>query len=225
MPRSRLRIPEIQRKAAREEGKSGLSLVIPSTRGCCTSRRNPPRPPITSPQRNLSSPTLYDRAKEARPWGCVSRRPSPLGGPFEMPQDILPPASDNPRSALGVVVMFTIFSLVFLAISPQPRQREASTLNSTSLPHAITSAVAPTSSANGTEEAFSPPAATTASRALKRDEVRALQALLAKRGYNPGPIDGKLGSKTRAAIAKWSAHSGKQNLPSAAAALDALRRL
>ena len=149
----------------------------------------------------------------------------PLSEPSEMPQDSRPPASDNPRSALGVVVMFTIFSLVFLAISPQPRQMEVSTLNSTSSQDVVTSAVAPTSSAKGTEEAFSPPAATTASRALKRDEVRALQALLAKRGYNPGPIDGKLGSKTRAAIAKWSAHSGKQNSSSAAAALDALRRL
>ena len=37
---------------------------------------------------------------------------------------------------------------------------------------------------------------------LGAKEIARLQRLLAQRGYDPGPIDGKLGAATRAAVKK-----------------------
>lgn len=43
--------------------------------------------------------------------------------------------------------------------------------------------------------------------ALRRGEVADVQKALIDAGYNPGPIDGVLGSRTRGAIAKFQDHN------------------
>lgn len=43
---------------------------------------------------------------------------------------------------------------------------------------------------------------------LSRDDKRALQSALAARGYDPGPVDGVVGSRTRAALRAWQKAEG-----------------
>lgn len=45
-------------------------------------------------------------------------------------------------------------------------------------------------------------------RALTKDELKQVQKLLAELGYNPGPADGLIGPKTRAAIRNYRADQG-----------------
>jgi membrane-bound lytic murein transglycosylase B len=46
-------------------------------------------------------------------------------------------------------------------------------------------------------------------RVLSRDDRLELQQLLARRGYDVGEPDGRLGAKTRAAIREFQARNGK----------------
>ncbi len=46
-------------------------------------------------------------------------------------------------------------------------------------------------------------------RVLSRDERLELQQLLARRGYDVGEPDGRLGARTRAAIREFQARNGK----------------
>jgi peptidoglycan hydrolase-like protein with peptidoglycan-binding domain len=43
---------------------------------------------------------------------------------------------------------------------------------------------------------------------LGRDIVRKIQATLEAKGFDPGPIDGVIGPKTRAAVRKYQDHFG-----------------
>ncbi len=40
---------------------------------------------------------------------------------------------------------------------------------------------------------------------LRADRVQELQRALADRGYDPGPVDGVMGTRTRAALRKYAA--------------------
>lgn len=62
-------------------------------------------------------------------------------------------------------------------------------------------------------------------RPLSLDERKALQRILAERGYNPGPVDGIIGAGTKAALRKWQKNTGKPaDGYASAAVLEALRQ-
>ena len=48
----------------------------------------------------------------------------------------------------------------------------------------------------------------TSAKLTSREEKRALQNALAARGYDPGPADGVVGSRTRAALRAWQKAMG-----------------
>jgi len=53
-----------------------------------------------------------------------------------------------------------------------------------------------------------PPKPAAPDRPLKSDEIASVQSILASRGFDPGPADGKMGPKTSRAIARYQNASG-----------------
>ncbi len=51
-------------------------------------------------------------------------------------------------------------------------------------------------------------------------DLTIIQAALAAKGYDPGPIDGKIGAKTRAAIRKYQSDTGFEVTGNPSAALQ-----
>lgn len=117
------------------------------------------------------------------------------------PETVAPADGGFPWVKIVIGLAFGLFAVK--ACDPAPTTRGQSAPPVTAEPAGAVSAT----TAAGEPARIPPRASELPDRALTADEVKELQALLARSGFSPGPVDGKLGPRTRAAVRKYRKQS------------------
>ena len=121
------------------------------------------------------------------------------------------------KSTLSGVQSGCALAKLFTASSNQPIQPVESTFNSKKrLQPAVL--CYPAASESGKDSSLTP----TMTRTPSQDEIQLIQVRLKEAGFDPGPIDGIMGPKTRTAIQRYRTSKGLTNTPMPSSRIDGM---